>query len=67
MIFIIEVFFAVLFGMGAISLIVMLWDAGSWLRRRLRGQPQAETGPLPEEIAAIENRKSGDDGSFDFD
>jgi hypothetical protein len=64
---VIWIFVAALAVMGGVSLTVLLWDGGVALRRRVIGQKLAAEEQIPEQIAAIENHKSADDGSFDFD
>jgi hypothetical protein len=64
--FIVEVFLAVLAVTGLISIVVMLYDAESWLIRKMRGE---KTKPADEILAAyeaLEDHKSGADGGQDF-
>jgi hypothetical protein len=64
---VIWIFLAALGIMAIISVAVMLSDGVSALRRRTIGKKLAAEEQIPEQIAALENHKSSDDGSFNFD
>jgi hypothetical protein len=58
---IIEILLAVLMGVALLSLIFVVFDIGDRLRGKHKpADIEAET------VAAIENHKSAEDGSFDF-
>jgi flagellar basal body-associated protein FliL len=63
---IIIVFVAVLAATGVISIIFMLWDAESWLIKKIRGEKTKPADEILAEYEALENHKSGEDGAQDF-
>ena len=62
MLFLIEALAVMLAIITIVALFSMLYDAERWFPRRRRHQP-----PLQEEIQALENHPSREDGSEDFD